>query len=116
ETFCFQLTEQETNFLRYQIGTSNTGRGGRRYHPFGFTEQGVAMMSALLRSDIAVIVSIEIMNAFVEMRKVLVSNSSLFNRMDSIERKQLQADQKFEEIFKALEGGKLKSEKGIFYN
>lgn len=74
------------------------------------------MMSALLRSDIAVKVSIEIMNAFVEMRKMLISNSSLFNRLDNIELKQLQADQKFEEIFKALESGKLQSEKGIFYN
>lgn len=116
ENFCFQLSEQEAKSLRYQFGTSNVGRGGRRYLPFAFGEQGVAMMSALLRSDIAVKVSIEIMNAFVEMRKMLISNASLFHRLDKIELKQLQADQKFEEIFKALESDKLHSEKGVFYN
>ncbi|HZH74294.1 MAG TPA: ORF6N domain-containing protein [Mariniphaga sp.] len=116
ETFCFQLTEQEVKSLRYQFGTSNVGRGGRRYLPFAFCEQGVAMMSAMLRSEVAVEVSIEIMNAFVEMRKMLISNASLFHRLDNIELKQLQADEKFEEIFKALESDKLYSEKGIFYN
>lgn len=116
ETFCFQLSEQEVKSLKYQFGTSNVGRGGRRTLPFAFCEQGVAMMSALLRSDIAVKVSIEIMNAFVEMRKMLISNASLFHRLDKIELKQLQADQKIEEIFKALESDKLHSEKGIFYN
>ncbi|GAE65852.1 ORF6N domain-containing protein [Chryseobacterium indologenes] len=116
ETFCFQLAEQEAKSLKYQFGTSNIGRGGRRTLPFAFSEQGVAMMSALLRSDVAVKVSVEIMNAFVEMRKMLISNASLFHRLDHIELKQLQADQKFEEIFKALESDKLHSEKGIFYN
>lgn len=116
ENFCFQLTEHEAKSLRYQIGTSNGGRGGRRYLPFAFSEQGIAMMSALLRSDIAVKVSIEIMNAFVEMRRMLIGNSALFHRMENIELKQLEADQKFEEIFKAMESGKLQSEKGIFYS
>ena len=115
-SFCFQLTEEEVENLRFQIGTSNSGRGGRRTLPFAFCEQGVAMMSALLRSDMAVKVSVEIMEAFVEMRKMLISNASLFHRLDNIELKQLQADQKFEEIFKALESDKLQTEKGIFYN
>ena len=74
------------------------------------------MASAILRSDIAVKMSVEIMNAFVEMRKMLMSNASLFHRLDKIELKQLEADQKFEEIFKAMESDKLHSEKGIFYN
>jgi hypothetical protein len=78
--------------------------------------KGVAMASAILRSDIAVKVSVEIMEAFVEMRRMLISNASLFHRLDNIELKQLEADQKFEEIFKALESDKLHSEKGIFYN
>lgn len=116
EKFCFQLTDEETDFLRFQIGTSNVGRGGRRYLPYVFTEQGIAMLSAVLRSDVAVRVSIEIMDAFVEMRKMLIGNASLFQRLDNIELKQLQADQKFEEIFKALESDKLHAEKGIFYN
>ena len=74
------------------------------------------MTSAILRSDIAVKVSVEIMEAFVEMRKMLISNASLFHRLDKIEIKQLETDQKFEAIFKALESDKLHSEKGVFYN
>src|SRR5690606_4912568 len=105
-SFCFQLTEEETQNLRFQIGTSSLNYGGRRYLPYVFTEQGVAMASAILRSDIAVKVSVEIMEAFVEMRRMLISNASLFHRLDNIELKQLQADQKFEEIFKALEDRK----------
>ncbi|GEP90743.1 ORF6N domain-containing protein [Chitinophaga terrae (ex Kim and Jung 2007)] len=116
ETFCFQLNDEESETLRFQIGTSNAGRGGRRYLPYVFTEQGVAMLSAVLRSDTAVKVSIEIMNAFVEMRKLLLDNAGLFSRMDKIELKQIEADGRFEEIFKALESGKLHSEKGVFYD
>ena len=115
-SFCFQLTEEEVENLRFQIGTSSLSYGGRRYLPYVFTEQGVAMASAILRSDIAVKVSVEIMEAFVEMRRMLASNASLFHRLDKIELKQLEADQRFEEIFKALESDKLHSEKGIFYN
>jgi len=116
DTFYFQLTDAESETLRFQIGTSNAGRGGRRYLAHVFTEQGVAMLSAILRSDIAVKVSIEIMNAFVEMRRLLMGNAVLFSRMDKIELKQIEADGKFEEIFKALESGKLRSDKGIFYD
>ncbi|WP_312331269.1 ORF6N domain-containing protein [Sphingobacterium sp.] len=116
DTFCFQLTDEESETLRFQFGTSNAGRGGRRYLPYVFTEQGVAMLSAVLRSDIAVKVSIEIMNAFVGMRKLLIGNAALFSRIDKVELKQIEADGKFEEIFRALEGGKLYSEKGIFYD
>ncbi|ULT42549.1 hypothetical protein KRR40_02805 [Niabella defluvii] len=74
------------------------------------------MLSAVLRSDVAVRVSIEIMDAFVEMRRMLISNASLFHRLDKIEIRQLETDQKIEEIFKALESDKLQSEKGVFYN
>lgn len=115
-SFCFQLTEEEVQNLRFQSGTSSVSYGGRRYLPYVFTEQGIAMASAILRSDIAVKVSIEIMEAFVEMRRMLISNASLFNRLEKIELKLLEADQKFEEIFKALESDKLQSEKGIFYD
>ena len=115
-SFCFQLTDEEFENLRFQFGTSSLNYGGRRYLPYAFTEQGIAMASAILRSDTAIKVSIEIMEAFVEMRRILVSNASLFHRLDSIELKQLEAEQKFEELFKALESDKLHSEKGIFYN
>ena len=84
--------------------------------PYVFTEQGIAMASAILRSDIAVKVSVEIMEAFVEMRRMLISNAALFHRLDKIELKQLEGERKFEDIFKALESDKLHSEKGIFYN
>ena len=115
-SFCFQLTEEEVENLRFQIGTSSLNYGGRRYLPYVFTEQGVAMASAILRSDIAVKVSVEIMEAFVEMRRMLISNASLFHRLDKIELKQLDTDQKFEAIFKAMGSDKLHSEKGVFYN
>ncbi len=78
-----------------------------------FTEQGVAQLSAVLRSEIAVKVSIEIMNAFVEMRKILMGNSALLSRMDKIELKQLEVDGKFEEIFKALDSSKLQKSSPI---
>ena len=116
ESFCFQLTEEEVENLRFQFGTSSLNHGGRRYLPMVFSESGVAMASAILRSEIAVKVSVEIMEAFVEMRRILISNASLFNRLDKIELKQLEADQKFEEIFKALESDKIHSEKGVFYD
>ncbi|WP_312334810.1 ORF6N domain-containing protein [Sphingobacterium sp.] len=116
DKFCFQLTDEESEALRFQIGTSNVGRGGRRYLPYAFGEQGIAMLSAVLRSEVAVKVSIEIMDAFVEMRRMLISNASLFHRLDKVEVKQLETDQKIEEIFKALESDKLHSEKGIFYD
>jgi hypothetical protein len=116
ESFCFQLTDEEAEFLRFQFGTSNVGRGGRRYLPYVFAEPGIAMLSAVLRSDVAVKISIEIMDAFVEMRRMLMSNASLFHRLDKIELKQIEADGKFEEIFKILDSGKLHSDKGIFYD
>jgi hypothetical protein len=116
DSFCFQLTEKESETLRFQIGTSNTGRGGRRYLAYVFTEQGIAMLSAVLRSEVAVKVSIEIMNAFVEMRKILIGNAALLSRVDKIELKQVETDGKFEKIFRALDSGKLQSEKGIFYD
>ncbi|MEK6494400.1 ORF6N domain-containing protein [Myroides odoratimimus] len=118
ENFRFQLIQDEfdTINLRSQIVTSSLNYGGRRYLPYVFSEQGIAMLASVLRSDVAIKVSIEIMNAFVEMRRMLISNASLFHRLDKIEIKQLETDQKFEEIFKALESDKLHSEKGIFYN
>ena len=118
ESFRFQLVQEEFDAinLRSQIVTSSLNYGGRRYLPYVFTEQGIAMLASVLRSTVAIKVSIEIMNAFVEMRKMLMSNASLFHRLDKIELKQLEANQKFEEIFKALESDKLQSDKGIFYN
>jgi len=89
--------------------------GGRRYMPYVFTEQGVAMLSALLRSEFAVQVSIQIMTAFVEMRKVMNTYSGLFQRLSEVEKKQLMSDEKFDWVFKALEGKAQLRESGIFF-
>ena len=100
--FCFQLEREEYNSLRSQIVTSK-GKGGRRYLPYVFTEQGIAMLSAVLRSDIAIQVSIKIMNTFVEMRRFMANNSLVLNRINEIEVKQLiyqkDADEKFDKIY-----------------
>ena len=99
--FMFRLTKEEYENLRSQIATSSEdhAHGGRRYMPYAFTEQGIAMLSAVLKSDIAVEVSIRIMNSFVEMRKFLFSNQQLFSRLDRVELKQLDTDKKLEEVF-----------------
>jgi len=108
-------TQNDNPNLKYQFGTSSFGHGGRRKLPFVFTEQGVAMLSAVLRSETAVNVSIQIMDAFVEMRKVIGNSELVIQRLDKMELKQLDADQKFEQIFKALESKNPEPEKGIFF-
>jgi len=115
--FRFQITKDEWEILRFQIGTSKEEHGGRRYLPYAFTEQGVAMLSAVLKSDIAVKVSIQIIDAFVEMRKVLATNNLIDLRFNNIEKKLLETDQKFEQVFKALESKNTKpAEHGIFFD
>jgi hypothetical protein len=85
EDFMFQLNAAEWTALRSQIVTSNAQRGGRRYLPYAFTEQGVAMLSSVLHSDRAVAVNIEIMRAFVKLRKLLGSNKELARRFAQLE-------------------------------
>lgn len=97
--FMFQLTEDEAEALRCQNGTSNKGRGGRRYLPYVFTEQGVAMLSSVLNSERAIIVNIEIMRAFVKLRQLLVSNADLARRLDELESKY---DKQFKIVFDAI--------------
>lgn len=79
--------------------SSENTHGGRRYMPYVFSEQGIAMLSTVLKSDIAVEVSIKIMNSFVEMRRFLLSNKEMFARLDRVELKQLETDKKLEEVF-----------------
>jgi phage regulator Rha-like protein len=112
EAFMFQLTEREWTDLRFQIGTSNR-HGGRRTPPYVFTEQGVAMLSAVLNTERAIEVSIQIMQAFVAMRRFLLSNASVFQRLDQLELKQLKTDEKIEQVFKALEAGKPEASSSI---
>ncbi len=105
EEFCFQLNENEFESLRCQFVTLNeNGRGQhRKYLPYVFTEQGIAMLSALLKSDIAVSVSVNIMKAFIEMRKFLLINGQVFERLTSVEHKLLEHDKKIDEVFNQLQ-------------
>lgn len=128
ERFCFQLTENEYDNLRFQNGISSltNNYGGRRYMPYVFTEQGIAMLSAVLKSDIAVEVSLKIMESFVEMRKFLISNQELFSRLDKVELRQIEfekkidsknadTDKKLEEVFDYIATTKEVKQK-IFFN
>ena len=104
--FCFQLTENEFQTLRFQFGTSKQNedvRGGRRYLPYVFTEQGIAMLAGVLKSDIAIQVSISIIKSFIEMRKFISSNGQIFERLTKVEYKLLEHDKKFNEVFNQLQ-------------
>lgn len=96
--FMFQLTEEEVRRLRFQFGTSNT-RGGRRYLPYAFTEQGVAMLSGVLRSEQAVKVNVEIMRAFVRLRRMVNEQAELARKLDALEERY---DEQFKVVFDAL--------------
>jgi len=125
--FMFQLNEDELEFLRCQFGTSKAEslmsqivisknkRGGRRYLPYVFTEQGVAMLSAVLKSETAVKMSIQIMNAFVAMRRFLVENAGVFQRLDKLELKQIETDGKINQIFDAMQSKDIEPKQGIFF-
>lgn len=115
ETFRFQLTPIEkielvTNCDRLESLKHSS------YNPYVFTEQGVAMISAVLKSEVAVNISIQIMQAFVAMRTFLQNNATIFQRLDQVELKQLKTDEKLEQIFKALEAGKPEPTQGIFFD
>ena len=125
--FMFQLHEAEWETLRSQIATAKTQlglksqnatsknkQGGRRTTPYVFTEQGVAMLSAVLTSDIAISVSVQIMQAFVSMRKTLNHLHGVIQRLDGLEIKQLQTDSKLELVLKALEAH-TEPQQGVFF-
>ena len=114
DTFRFQLTDAEVDLMVSQnVIPSKQHLGG--HLPYAFTEQGVAMLSAVLRSEVAVRVSIQIMNAFVQMRKLIGQETIRQLRLSNIEDKLIEHDQKFNQIFTALEKNEL-PQKGIFYN
>jgi hypothetical protein len=98
DDFAFQVTDDEFGALRIQSGSSNT-RGGRRYLPYVFTEQGVAMLSSVLNSPRAVAVNVEIMRAFVRMRTTLASHAELAQRLDALEARY---DDQFAAVFAAI--------------
>ena len=99
EDFAFQLSEDEVAGLRFQFETTKRGRGGRRYRPYAFTEQGVAMLSSVLRSPRAVQVNIAIMRAFVRLREMLMSNADLARKLLALENKY---DAQFRVVFDAI--------------
>lgn len=128
----FVTLNTEDSFLKSQIVTSKKeNRGGNRYLPYAFTEQGVAMLASILKSETAVKVSIQIMNAFVQMRHFISANGSLFARLDSVEKRQIETEEKlnrnlvqihekldvheknFEKVFDALEAADLPKQ-GVF--
>jgi len=115
DDFVFQLTEEEVNVLVSQNAIpSKQTLGG--FLPYVFTEQGVAAVSAVLKSEKAARVSIMIMRAFVAMRKFIMQNANLFERLDRIEIKQLDTDRKIDEIFRALATKQTQPDKGIFFD
>ena len=119
ESYCFQLTESEYKSLRCKISTLNkNGRGQhRKYLPFVFTEHGIIMLAGLLKSEVAIDVSIKIVNAFVEMRKFILNYGQVFERLTGIEYKLLEHDKKFDQVFNELQKtDKTKFKQQIFYN
>ena len=127
DDFRFELSREEC--LRSQIVISN-GRGGNRYSTYAFTEQGVAMLSSVLRSQTAIEVNIQIMRAFVSMRHFMVSNASVFSRLETMECHQLEilqhqqdtdkhieaTNKRIDEVFRRLDEGNAKPKQGVFYN
>ena len=147
EDFMFQLTQEEVICSRSQIATLNKGtnlrsqiatssqevslksqivtssHGGLRYLPYAFTENGIAMLSSVLRSPIAIQVNIRIMRAFTAMRQFIASNAQIFQRLDVMEQNQLaivahqtETDHKLEEVFRRLDSGNVQPHQGIFYD
>ena len=140
--FMFQLTENECEILRSQFATSsldninnfpvkasnnanrsisqfvisNTGRGGRKKLPFVFTEQGIAMLSGVLKSKRAILINIYIMRAFISMRQLIHKNADLFVRVDNLENKQIETDKKVEKIFDAISNKSVLKTQGVFYD
>ena len=135
DEFMFQLNEEEWESLKYQIGTLKKGddslrfqngtlkkgRGKhRKYLPYVFTEQGVAMLSGVLRTDTAVKMSIQIIGTFVAMRRFIINNARLFQRIDTVEKRQLkhetETNEKFEKVFNAMQSKEFEPKQGIFFD
>lgn len=135
DDFMFQLTKVELINLKSQIATSSaiensprsqivtSSHGGVRYLPYAFTENGIAMLSSVLRSPIAIQVNIRIMRAFTAMRQFIAANAQIFQRLDVMEQNQLalvahqtETDHKLEEVFRLLDSGNVQPHQGIFYD
>ena len=122
EDFCFQLNKAEFEIWRSQFVTSNSDKMGLRRPPYVFTEQGVAMLSSVLRSKNAVEINIQIMRVFVALRRFLKINAQVFQRLDFMEKRQintelhlLESDKKIDELFDRMDRYKIEDEQGIFF-
>lgn len=102
EDFTFQLTSEEWNSLRFQFGTSKSGRGGRRYLPFAFTEHGTIMLASVLNSQRAVEASVYVVRAFVRLREVLTSHKDLAQKLKELESKFEGHDEQIKDIIEAI--------------
>jgi hypothetical protein len=115
ESFRFQLTDKE----KYEL-VANCDRFEKLKHssvnPYAFTEQGVAMLSSVLRSKTAINISIRIMQAFVDMKKFINTNAGIFQRLDKVEQKLIQSDENFNKLFNALENRTIEPKQDIFFN
>lgn len=100
--FMIQLTKSESESLRFQFETSKVMRGGRRYLPYAFTEQGIAMLSSVLKSEKAIQVNIAIMRTFTKLREILSSNTELSHKLSAIERKIEKHGANIQDIFNVL--------------
>ena len=117
ENFYFQLTETEVENLRSQFATSSLDKvnyGGRRYLPYVYTEQGIAMLSGLLKNNIAIQVSINIINAFVNMRHFLKDNGKLLQRVSKLEYQQIENNRRFDIVFDQLQKKQIEEQKIFF--
>lgn len=102
DDFMFRLTQEEADSLRFQFETSKKGRGGRRYLPYAFTQEGVAMLSSVLHSPRAVQANIQIMRAFIKLREMVATNELVRQKIEDLERKYKKHDKQFKAVFEAL--------------
>jgi hypothetical protein len=120
DDFMFQLSKEEFENWKSQIVTSNSDKMGLRKSPFVFTEQGISMLSAILKSTIAVDMSLRIIRAFVNMRKLIANNSSLFQQIQNVQQRlisyEIKTDKKIDTILNAIEDKEIKPKQGIFYD
>lgn len=120
EDFCFQLTKEELNTMWFHFGTTyenNIKYRSEKYLPYVYTEQGISMLAGILKNEIAVQVSINIMRAFIEMRKFIANNGQVFERLTSVEYKLLEHDKKFDAVFDELQKDKeIEFKQQIFFD
>lgn len=121
--YMFQLTAEEFAYWKSQIVITNSEKMGLRQRPFVFTEQGISQLSAVLRSQVAVEVSIRIIDAFVAMRHYITANAGMLQRIESLEEFKLETRQefksigeRFDEIMNRLDDGRLKAKMGVFFD